>query len=458
MPDKVFFAARNQVWSVSELVISIKSLVESEIPLLWIGGEISNLVRAASGHWYFSLKDASAQMRCVMFRQHNQRLAEAVSNGQAVELLGTVTLYEARGDVQFNVTQLRPAGAGDLFERFTRLKKKLESEGLFESARKRALPAYPGCVGIVTSPQAAALRDVLTTLGRRWPSVSVILYPATVQGAGSALQLAKAIEAANRRNECEVLILCRGGGSIEDLWAFNEEVLARAIAASEIPLVSGVGHETDYTIADFVVDERAATPTAAAQRVVPDRRELLHRIMGQSTRLRQLQHSHLAQRMQTLDFFERRLLNPRALLNREAERLHHWQLRLARGLVHAQRQQAWRWQFLRQRFQVARRRLTEPDSGYVRRGRQLVQAMEWLQGRHLLRLESAAQRLDLLNPHRVLARGYSLVRDAAGHVIADAGSVTPGDKLAITLARGQIEAIVNQAQIVSSEISRTPDQ
>lgn len=458
MSNEFFIAASNRVWSVSELVISIRHLVESEVPLLWIRGEISNLVRAASGHWYFSIKDASSQMRCVMFRQHNQRLNEMVSNGQAVELLGTVTLYEPRGDVQFNVTQLRPAGAGDMFERFTQLKQKLESEGLFDGERKQALPAYPECIGIVTSPQAAALRDVLTTLSQRWPKALVVLYPAAVQGAGSALQLAKAIEAANRRNECDVLILCRGGGSLEDLWAFNDEVLARAIAASTIPLVSGVGHETDYTIADFVADERAATPTAAAQRVVPDRRELSRQVAIQGRRLVQLQQNYLAQRIQTLDFVQRRLLHPRALLSREAERLHHWQLRLARGLVHAQRQQAWRWQFLRQRFQVARRRLTEPDSGYVRRGRQLVQAMEWLQGRHLLRLESAAQRLDLLNPHRVLARGYSLVRDAAGHVIADAGSVTPGDKLAITLAHGQIEAIVNQAQIVSSEISRTPDQ
>lgn len=457
MSNEVFFTVRNRVLSVSELVISIKQLVEAEIPLVWIRGEISNLVKATSGHWYFSLKDASAQMRCVMFRQHNQRISGMVSNGQAVELLGTVTLYEARGDVQFNVAQLRSAGAGDLFERFTRLKQQLEGEGLFDSARKRVLPAYPECIGIVTSPQAAALRDVLTTLRQRWPSVPVILYPAAVQGAGSAVQLARAIELANRRADCDVLILCRGGGSLEDLWAFNEEVLARAIVASAIPLVSGVGHETDYTIADFVADERAATPTAAAQRVVPDRRELLHRVTGQDRRLRQLQQSCLEQRVQALDFFDRRLPHPNALLNREAERLQYWRQQLVRGLVHAQRQQDWRWQLLKQRFGAGRRQLEQMESAHARRGRRLVEALAGVQSRYFLHLDSAAQRLDLLDPHRVLARGYSLVRDADGRVVADAATVAPGDRIAITLARGRLEATVGQVQAASPGTSLPPD-
>jgi exodeoxyribonuclease VII large subunit len=457
MSDEVFFTVRNRILSVSELVISIKRLVESEIPLVWIQGEVSNLVKATSGHWYFSLKDASAQMRCVMFRQHNQRISGVVSNGQAVELLGTVTLYEARGDVQFSVAQLLPAGAGDLFERFTRLKQQLEGEGLFDAARKRALPVYPECIGIVTSPQAAALRDVLTTLRQRWPGVSAILYPAAVQGAGSAVQLAKAIELANRRADCEVLILCRGGGSLEDLWSFNEEVLARAIAASEIPVVSGVGHETDFTIADFVADERAATPTAAAQRVVPDRRELLHRVAGLGRRLRQLQQNYFAQRLQTLDFFDRRLLHPSALLNREAERLKHSRQRLARGLVHVQRQQDWRWQLLKQRFGAGCRQLEQMESAHARWGQRLVEAMESVQSRYFLPLESAAQRLDLLDPRRVLARGYSLVRDADGHVVVDAATVRHGDRMAITLSRGQLEVIVGQVQVASSETSPPPD-
>lgn len=457
MSDEVFFTVRNRILSVSELVISIKRLVESELPLVWIRGEVSNLVKATSGHWYFSLKDASAQMRCVMFRQHNQRISGTVSNGQAVELLGSVTLYEARGDVQFNVTQLRPAGAGDLFERFTRLKQQLEGEGLFDAARKRALPAYPECIGIVTSPQAAALRDVLTTLRQRWRGVPTILYPSAVQGVGSAVQLAKAIELASRRADCDVLILCRGGGSLEDLWAFNEEVLARAIASSEIPVVTGVGHETDFTIADFVADERAATPTAAAQRVVPDRRELLHRLSGQGRRLRQLQQNHFEQRLQSLDFFDRRLLHPSALLNREAERLQHWWQRLARSLVHVQRQQDWRWQLLRQRFGAGYRQLEQMESAQERLGRRLVEAMEGAQSRFSLPIESAAQRLDLLDPRRVLARGYSLIRDESGHVVADAATVKQGDRIAIALARGQLEAIVGQAHVESPETSSPPD-
>jgi exodeoxyribonuclease VII large subunit len=457
MTDDVFSAVRSRVWSVSELVTSIKGLVESGMPLLWLRGEISNLTRATSGHWYFSLKDASAQMRCVMFRQHNQRINDGVNNGQAVELLGTVTLYEPRGDLQFTVTQLRPAGAGDLFERYTRLKQQLESEGLFQTARKRVLPAYPKCVGIVTSPQAAALRDVLTTLRQRWPAVPVVLYPAPVQGAGSAARLAGAIETANRRAECDVLILCRGGGSLEDLWAFNEEVLARAIAASGIPVISGVGHETDFTIADFVADERAATPTAAAQRVVPDCRELMQRIEGQGRRLQQLQQNYLSQRMQTVDFLQRRLLHPSALLQREAERLQQWQRRLLRGLIHARQQQDWRWQLLLQRFGSGARQLVGPALMHQRQGHRLVEAMERVQSRYLLRLEAAAQRLDLLDPRRVLARGYSLVRDANGHVVVDAQAVSPGDRLNITLAHGALEATVNAAKSPAPDTSAAPD-
>ena len=255
MSFNLFFEDQPRVFRVAELNIAIKQLLESNVPLLWVGGEISNLVKAASGHLYFSLKDDKAQVRCVMFRQRNQLLKQSIANGQQVEVSAVATLYEQRGDFQLIVEQIRPAGLGMLYERFEQLKKLLQDEGLFAAERKRSLPLFPKCIGVVTSPQAAALRDVLTTLNLRLPGVPVILYPTPVQGAGSAEKISQAIRIANQRAECDVLILCRGGGSIEDLWAYNEEVVARAITASEIPVVSGVGHETDFTIADFVADE-----------------------------------------------------------------------------------------------------------------------------------------------------------------------------------------------------------
>ncbi|MDO8311439.1 MAG: exodeoxyribonuclease VII large subunit, partial [Sideroxyarcus sp.] len=269
---------KNQVLSVRELNLAAKQLIEGGLPLLWVRGEISNFVNAASGHWYFSLKDEAAQVRCVMFRHKSQYLDFKPANGMQVEVLALASLYEARGDFQLTLDKMRPAGLGALYEAFERLKSKLEGEGLFEAWRKRDLPLLPRQIGIVTSLQAAALRDVLRTLANRMPNVPVLLYPAPVQGEGAAQKIAQAIRTASQRAECDVLIVCRGGGSIEDLWAFNEEAVARAIAASHIPVVSGVGHETDFTIADFVADMRAATPTAAAQAVVPDRQELQQRL------------------------------------------------------------------------------------------------------------------------------------------------------------------------------------
>ena len=310
MSLNLFFEEKNRVFRVAELNFAIKQLLESNVPLLWVRGEISNLVKAASGHFYFSLKDDQAQVRCVMFRHKNQLLREPIANGQQVEVLALATLYEQRGDFQLTVEQMRPAGLGILYERYERLKQLLESQGLFAAGRKRPLPAFPANIGIITSPQAAALRDVLTTLRLRLPSVPVVLYPTPVQGTGSAEKIAAAIKLANQRAECDVLIVCRGGGSIEDLWAFNEEVVARAIAASEIPIVSGVGHETDFTIADFVADERAPTPTAAAQRVAPDRHALLRGLQDQAQHLQRAQRNRLHNAMQSEDYLQRKLVQP----------------------------------------------------------------------------------------------------------------------------------------------------
>ena len=260
-------------------------MLERSFPLLWISGEVSNFTRAASGHWYFSIKDQQAQMRCVMFRGRAQYAEFTPREGDRIEVRAVVTMYEPRGEVQLNVEAVRRTGQGRLYEAFLRLKAQLESEGLFAPERKRPLPAHPRAIGIVTSLQAAALRDVLTTLARRAPHIPVIVYPAPVQGAGSAEKLVAAVETANARREVDVLLVCRGGGSIEDLWSFNDEALARAIAASELPVVSGVGHETDFTIADFAADVRAPTPTGAAELASPQR-ALLLREVGERQRSR----------------------------------------------------------------------------------------------------------------------------------------------------------------------------
>jgi len=248
------------VLSVSELNRMARRALESQLPLLWVEGEVSNFTRAASGHWYFAIKDASAQVRCVMFRGRNQFADFTPANGDHVEVRALPSLYEARGEFQLGVEQIRRAGAGRLYEAYLRLKAKLEAEGLFDPAKKRPLPRFPRRVGIVTSPQAAALHDVLTALARRMPGLPVVIYPTPVQGASAGAQIAAAIRAAGARAECDVLLVCRGGGSLEDLWAFNDEMVARAIAASPLPVVSGVGHETDFTLADFAADLRARRP------------------------------------------------------------------------------------------------------------------------------------------------------------------------------------------------------
>jgi exodeoxyribonuclease VII large subunit len=273
------------ILSVSDLNRMARLTLERGIPQVWVTGELSNLTRAASGHWYFTLKDSQAAVRCAMFRNRNLFMDWVPENGLRVELRAQPTLYEPRGEFQLSVEVMRRAGLGALYEAFARLKERLEREGLFDAARKRPLPPYPSQIGLITSPQAAALRDVLTTLRRRWPLARVLLYPTPVQGEGAAEAIAAALATAGARGECQVLLLVRGGGSIEDLWAFNEEVVARAIAACPIPVVSGIGHETDFTIADFVADRRAPTPTGAAQLATPDAGELaqhLHHLARQS--------------------------------------------------------------------------------------------------------------------------------------------------------------------------------
>ena len=432
----LFFEEKNRVLRIAELTLAIKLLLESEVPLLWVRGEISNLVKAASGHFYFSLKDDQAQVRCVMFRHKNQLLSNPVANGQQVEVLAVATLYEQRGDFQLTIEQMRPAGLGVLYERFAQLKLKLESEGLFDAAHKRLLPRYPKCIGIVTSLQAAALRDVLTTLRSRLPSVPVVLYPTLVQGTGSAEQVAAAIRTANQRAECDVLIVCRGGGSIEDLWAFNEEVVARAIAASTIPIVSGVGHETDFTIADFAADERAPTPTAAAQRVVPDRHALLRELRDLTQHLRRAQRNRLQNVMQAVDYLQRRLVHPAQQLQRQAYQLEQLRQRLQRATVYRKQHQHWQWQALAQRLRGTSGDFARLQDRQASLATRLGNTMRTLHAQQAARVENIAQHLALLDPTRVLARGYSMVQDSGGRVVSDTSGLVVGAELRITFARG----------------------
>jgi exodeoxyribonuclease VII large subunit len=412
------------VVSVSELNKRVRALLENQFETLWVAGELSNVKHAASGHWYFCLKDAGASVDCAMFRTRARFLDFRPDNGQQVEVRARVTLYEPRGSYQLVVEEIRKAGLGALYEAFEKLKVKLEGEGLFAPGRKKPLPAFPRAIGLVTSPQAAALRDVLTTLARRAPMTPVILYPAPVQGEGAGAQLARALQAANARAEVDVLVLCRGGGSLEDLWAFNEEVLARAVAASRIPVVSGVGHETDFTIADFVADLRAPTPTAAAAAASPDREALGAALAQWRRRLGRDLRRIVETRTQRLDGLARRLLTPAQRLARSREQL----AQLSRRLVRA-----------RPDLALHRREL---ERGCARlRAAAARSAAE--RARHLAALRASLGHLD---PTQVLARGYSIVRDGDGVVRRSSRGLAPGQALDITFSEGGAGVTVAKAR------------
>lgn len=431
-----------RVLTVTELNRLARLAVERALPVAWIGGEISNLTRAPSGHWYFTLKDAGAAVRCAMFRNRNQFLDWRPENGMQVEVRAQATLYEARGEFQLSVEAMRRAGLGALFEAFQRLKEKLDQEGLFDPARKRDLPEQPACIGVVTSPRAAALRDVLTTLRRRWPLARVVLYPTLVQGAEAAGQIAAAIGAAGARAECDVLLLVRGGGSIEDLWSFNEEIVARAIVACPVPVVSGVGHETDFTIADFAADVRAPTPTGAAQMATPDGEEWRRRVERLGWTLRSETRRKFDGLGQRLDGLARRLRHPAERLAGQSRHLEHLTRRLALARVAGMNRR-------RQDIDRLAARLTSlaprPDRQLARvedgAGRLRFALMMSLQ-RQSAQVAGLAAQLTQLNPQAVLERGYGIVRNSRGQIVSDSRQASDGDAISITLARGELNALV----------------
>ncbi|HUL91280.1 MAG TPA: exodeoxyribonuclease VII large subunit [Burkholderiales bacterium] len=434
------------ILSVSALNRSVRDLLEHRLPLAWVAGEISNFLQARSGHLYFSLKDSAAQVRCVMFRSRGMLLDWEPRDGMQVEVRALVTLYEARGEFQLNVEFMRPAGLGALYEAFLRLRDKLEREGLFDPLAKRPLPVYPRAIGVVTSKAAAALRDVLTTLRRRNPAIPVIVYPSAVQGEAAPAEIVEALAAAGRRAECDVLILCRGGGSIEDLRAFNDERVARAVRASSIPVVVGVGHETDFTIADFAADVRAPTPTAAAELASPPRDELLARIGILVGRLRRSVERDLETRMQAVDHLSRRLIHPGRRLQAQGALVVQLSTRLGQAVARTLDREGWT---VRGLIERSRRHLPPLAMLSLRTG-QLGERLAAASGRQLAertaRIDALARSLSHLDPRAVLERGYSIVRGETGRIVRRSAEVASGDRVDITFAEGTASARVERSE------------
>ncbi|HWL62351.1 MAG TPA: exodeoxyribonuclease VII large subunit [Steroidobacteraceae bacterium] len=393
--------AERDIYTVARLNAEARALLESGLPSLWVEGELSNFAAPSSGHWYFTLKDRDAQIRCAMFRARNNGVRFRPKDGMHVVVRGRVSLYEPRGDYQLIAELMEDAGEGALKREFERLKAKLAAEGLFDAALKRALPAMPRRVAVVTSPTGAAVRDVLHILARRFPPTDVLVIPTPVQGAAATDSIVAALDVASARDDVDVIILARGGGSIEDLWCFNDERVARAIRRARVPVVSGVGHEIDFTIADFAADVRAPTPSGAAELVVPDRRTLLSALANAQRRLRQLAEQRLARAFERFGVLGERLAraHPGNRLQQQMQRLDELDMRLRRAL----------------------------DAAIVRAEQKLL---------------LARRGLDAISPLATLERGYAIVTGPDGRALLDAGEVRAGDTIEARLKHGIVRATV----------------
>ncbi len=420
--------ARRSVWGVAALVREVGELVGAGIGACTVRGELSGFSRAASGHCYFNLKDAeggTALVRCAMFRRAAGLLDFAPADGQLVELRGRLSVYEPRGELQFVVEAMQRAGAGALYEQFLRIKASLEAEGLFDATRKRMLPVYPSAIGIVTSLGAAALRDVLTALARRAPQLHVIIYPSLVQGADAPVLLAEAITRASTRAEVDVLIVCRGGGSLEDLWGFNDERVVRAICAASMPVVSGIGHDTDVTLADFAADLRAPTPTAAAELVAPTREACLQALQAYGSLMSRRMYEVIDRHAQRLDRAALRLSRPVQGVSRQTERLALLAHRLSGHLPQA--------------IQAQRARLGQVQSELKHNAAMCTSA----NGQHL---EALAARLRALDPSQVLTRGYAWLSDTGGRTVTSVQQLGAGQSLQAVLHDGFADVLVTQVR------------
>lgn len=441
-PDKA-------VYSVSRLNREVSQLLTGAFPLVWVEGELSNIARPRSGHLYFSLKDATAQVRGAMFRNRNQYLRFNPEDGIQVLIRGRVGLYEPRGDYQLIVEHMEMAGDGALRRAFEELKRRLHAEGLFDESRKQSLPAFPRRLGVITSSSGAALRDVLSVLRRRYPALPVLVYPVPVQGAEAVPAIVRTLRLAERRNDCDVLVLTRGGGSLEDLQAFNDETVARAVATCPIPVVSGVGHEIDFTIADFVADLRAPTPSAAAELVSPDATELQQRLRQIAGGVQRLILERLKNERQALSNLETRLrrLHPQQRLNQHNQRLDELEARMRRAVDARLQQSAARvnhaWSGLLSRGPQTR--LPQYSLALAHSQQRLKRAVADQLDRRRRSLTALIRNLDAVSPLATLRRGYSIVtRAASGKPVVEAATVERGEALKVRLAEGELGVQVNR--------------
>ncbi|MGY6376631.1 exodeoxyribonuclease VII large subunit [Vibrio parahaemolyticus] len=435
------------IFTVSRLNAEVRLLLENEMGIVWLVGEISNFSAPVSGHWYLTLKDSRAQVKCAMFRGNNRRVTFKPANGNQVLVKARLSLYEPRGDYQLIIESMQPEGDGRLQQEFEELKMKLAAEGLFAQTNKLPLPEHPKRVGVITSKTGAALYDILDVLKRRDPSLPVVIYPTMVQGDDAAIQIAQAIGRANSRNECDVLIVGRGGGSLEDLWCFNNEILARTIAASQIPIISAVGHEVDMTIADFVADLRAPTPSAAAELVSRDNSHKDQSLVAKQHKLASAMRYYLAQQKQQSAQLLHRLerQHPSYQLQRQSQQLDELDMRLRRAMQHFidTRQQAVERKHHRLQLNSPAKHLAQQKSRLERVEHKLLDAMDrkLLTMRHQLAI--AAEKLDTVSPLATLKRGYSITQTEQGKVVTSADDVKTGDLLVTRLANGEIHSTVS---------------
>ncbi|EIA1496795.1 exodeoxyribonuclease VII large subunit [Vibrio parahaemolyticus] len=435
------------IFTVSRLNAEVRLLLENEMGIVWLVGEISNFSAPVSGHWYLTLKDSRAQVKCAMFRGNNRRVTFKPANGNQVLVKARLSLYEPRGDYQLIIESMQPEGDGRLQQEFEELKMKLAAEGLFAQTNKLPLPEHPKRVGIITSKTGAALYDILDVLKRRDPSLPVVIYPTMVQGDDAAIQIAQAIGRANSRNECDVLIVGRGGGSLEDLWCFNNEILARTIAASQIPIISAVGHEVDITIADFVADVRAPTPSAAAELVSRDNSHKDQSLVAKQHKLASAMRYYLSQQKQQSAQLLHRLerQHPSYQLQRQSQQLDELDMRLRRAMQRFidTRQQAVERKHHRLQLNSPVKHLAQQKSRLERVEHKLLDAMDrkLLTMRH--QLEIAAEKLDTVSPLATLKRGYSITQTEQGKVVTSADDVKTGDLLVTRLANGEIHSTVS---------------
>ncbi|EIK4809883.1 exodeoxyribonuclease VII large subunit [Vibrio parahaemolyticus] len=435
------------IFTVSRLNAEVRLLLENEMGIVWLVGEISNFSAPVSGHWYLTLKDSRAQVKCAMFRGNNRRVTFKPANGNQVLVKARLSLYEPRGDYQLIIESMQPEGDGRLQQEFEELKMKLAAEGLFAQTNKLPLPEHPKRVGVITSKTGAALYDILDVLKRRDPSLPVVIYPTMVQGDDAAIQIAQAIGRANSRNECDVLIVGRGGGSLEDLWCFNNEILARTIAASQIPIISAVGHEVDMTIADFVADVRAPTPSAAAELVSRNNSHKDQSLVAKQHKLASAMRYYLAQQKQQSAQLLHRLerQHPSYQLQRQSQQLDELDMRLRRAMQHFidTRQQAVERKHHRLQLNSPAKHLAQQKSRLERVEHKLLDAMDrkLLTMRHQLAI--AAEKLDTVSPLATLKRGYSITQTEQGKVVTSADDVKTGDLLVTRLANGEIHSTVS---------------